>query len=482
MAEQHTYNPYTLADIERYLQGKMNAGEMHAMEKAALQDPFLSDAIEGYNRQPFSLSHRHLNEITASLSAQNEEARVIAMPVKNRNWWKTAAAVLLVAATGIVALILIKGGPHNELAKQTNTPVFTNDTPAAAANAIAAAPADTNKADNGKYGLVENNKPGAKPGNSVLANKDESVTTLRSNEPATDVNKNLGDDKISADEERKYKADSSLLFTSVTVQKSAPVSGKYTITPDTTKLNTNALFNAQQYNYSTSNNGYANLLTDNNANPMQGPAYRQNLNMANYNTSANAALPVYNFKKEYFLRVDSTATASAGAVIKPFAGGRGEPADKFSQSSAPVVATLTDTKVAANKSAETARLKGVTGLNIVLKPDPNFDTVPITYLNNRSRTRTIITDSSLLPQGGWESFRDYVSRQLHKEIDTTDVPDIEGNVELEFTVDDRGNAKDIKIIRSLNTESDNQAMDLVKKWPAWITTKKHKRGKVVIQF
>ena len=35
------YINYTFEDIQRYLQGKMSAAEMHAMEKAALQDPFL---------------------------------------------------------------------------------------------------------------------------------------------------------------------------------------------------------------------------------------------------------------------------------------------------------------------------------------------------------------------------------------------------------------------------------------------------------
>ena len=39
---------YSAADIQRYVQGKLSAAEMHAMEKAALDDPFLADAMEGY--------------------------------------------------------------------------------------------------------------------------------------------------------------------------------------------------------------------------------------------------------------------------------------------------------------------------------------------------------------------------------------------------------------------------------------------------
>jgi TonB family protein len=75
-----------------------------------------------------------------------------------------------------------------------------------------------------------------------------------------------------------------------------------------------------------------------------------------------------------------------------------------------------------------------------------------------------------------------VSKQLHKEIDTTSEAIIDGDVEIEFSIDDLGKARDIKITKSLNEQSDAEAMDIVKKWPAWITTQKHKKGKVVIQF
>ena len=41
-------NNYTAADFERYHAGKMSAAEMHALEKAAMEDPFLADALEGF--------------------------------------------------------------------------------------------------------------------------------------------------------------------------------------------------------------------------------------------------------------------------------------------------------------------------------------------------------------------------------------------------------------------------------------------------
>src|ERR1700754_1790933 len=34
-------------DIEKYLKGELSPTEMHALEKKALDDPFLADALEG---------------------------------------------------------------------------------------------------------------------------------------------------------------------------------------------------------------------------------------------------------------------------------------------------------------------------------------------------------------------------------------------------------------------------------------------------
>ena len=34
-------------DIEKYLRGELSSSEMHQLEKKALDDPFLADALEG---------------------------------------------------------------------------------------------------------------------------------------------------------------------------------------------------------------------------------------------------------------------------------------------------------------------------------------------------------------------------------------------------------------------------------------------------
>jgi hypothetical protein len=47
---------YSAHDIERYLNRQMNAAEMHAFEKAMMDDPFLADAVDGYRSMPAAQS------------------------------------------------------------------------------------------------------------------------------------------------------------------------------------------------------------------------------------------------------------------------------------------------------------------------------------------------------------------------------------------------------------------------------------------
>jgi len=100
------YINYTFEDIQRYLQGKMSAAEMHAMEKAALQDPFLADAIEGYNEASTVIAAQHLNEINASLSGRYETPKVVAFN-PTRRWMRIAALIILLAGVGLTATYVL---------------------------------------------------------------------------------------------------------------------------------------------------------------------------------------------------------------------------------------------------------------------------------------------------------------------------------------------------------------------------------------
>ena len=105
--------PYTAADIEKYLQGKLTADEMHAMEKAALDDPFLADAIEGMQ----SLKTRASGSFDADVTElkQRLQQRISSnkklVPFSYKRSWLQVAAAVFILITGVVTYYFL----HNNL-------------------------------------------------------------------------------------------------------------------------------------------------------------------------------------------------------------------------------------------------------------------------------------------------------------------------------------------------------------------------------
>ena len=114
---------YTAEDIKRYLDGKMQPLEMNAMEKAALNDPFLAEAIEGYElvqEKDWELPLASLKDKIAKEGFSG--AKVVSINQSRNNWKKYAAAVLLLGAATTVFLLVNnkkKQSSPQELAKLT---------------------------------------------------------------------------------------------------------------------------------------------------------------------------------------------------------------------------------------------------------------------------------------------------------------------------------------------------------------------------
>lgn len=116
MAEEKNIINYTAADIQKYWNGKLNAAEMHAMEKAAMDDPFLADALEGY---------KNVNEADDSLDSLKDrlDKRVGAfVPVLNLKrkrftWMRAAAAIIIIVGVGLlVQQLVFKNRNENSIA------------------------------------------------------------------------------------------------------------------------------------------------------------------------------------------------------------------------------------------------------------------------------------------------------------------------------------------------------------------------------
>ena len=121
MAEKEANTNYGFSDIHRYLNGQMTAKEMHDMERAALQDPFLADAIEGYENANKQQSEKHLNEITAAVQGNHQRGKIIAISKRKRYGWLAVASVLF--CLGISVFVLYQNKNNNKLAVVTSNDV-----------------------------------------------------------------------------------------------------------------------------------------------------------------------------------------------------------------------------------------------------------------------------------------------------------------------------------------------------------------------
>lgn len=108
--------------IQGYLNGKLTAAERHALEKKALRDPFLADALEGAQSLEANDFRSDIDELDQKLS-----------PRKKSGWYtplRIAAGIALVAAVGL--FVWTQNNRSMERALAENETKQGKDNPAAA--------------------------------------------------------------------------------------------------------------------------------------------------------------------------------------------------------------------------------------------------------------------------------------------------------------------------------------------------------------
>ena len=122
---------WSAEDIEKYLSGKLTPVQMHAMEKAALDDPFLAEAMEGYE----SMKGKDWNTGLVALRQQFAEVKPLAklIPINKSSgrWWKAVAAILVIGCGTTLTYLVTKDkstDPETQQIAQNITKEKTTDT------------------------------------------------------------------------------------------------------------------------------------------------------------------------------------------------------------------------------------------------------------------------------------------------------------------------------------------------------------------
>lgn len=408
---------YTFDDIKRYREGLMSREEMHAFEQASMEDPFLSDALEGYMSADMNLADRHLEAISQKVQAgeqEKEQAVVVSMPTRGFAMWRVAAMVIVIAGAGLITYNILKQSPDAD----GTGPVASvpKETAPAATTPAAAQPTDTHRATKPVTNLPETNQAVAV--NPAPA-RDQPVAAA----PTAALKQ-----KEQQQQERKEttaKADI-VIPPAETETKDAEVQVR-----SEEKRSAAVSASTSGYNQNMVNNQFRGriLMPDNK------PAAYVSLNVQNNATAVRTN------KKGFF-------NFSAGD-------------------------TVVNATIASGAYANTrVQLRANTDNNINLgtirmSEDSSFErTVAVVTLG--SKKEKVSSTAVNNPIGGWQSFQDYVTRQLGIESDSTANDDtFSNNAQVEFVTDNKGNPGQIKVTNIADELQKQRIIDAILKGPRW---------------
>lgn len=157
MATNNNINGFNAADIEKYHKGLLSNNERHALEKAALDDPFLADALEGYATPGIDLS-ADMKSLKARLAQRIEKEEDKVIPIGNSNvprmrWMRVAAAVVLIAGAGLLAnQFIFKNSKDNNIAQADKQSTPANNNKDSVTPAVTATSNETANASNATTG------------------------------------------------------------------------------------------------------------------------------------------------------------------------------------------------------------------------------------------------------------------------------------------------------------------------------------------
>ena len=125
-------------DIEKYLRGELSPAEMHALEKEALNDPFLSEALEGIEQAGTDNFLYDLHKLNRSVHDRaRRTSRKNNKVIRIWGWTAAVAAtVMLIAVSGFLVINILREQGARE--QSMNTPPQTPEKAAPTKDTISA--------------------------------------------------------------------------------------------------------------------------------------------------------------------------------------------------------------------------------------------------------------------------------------------------------------------------------------------------------
>lgn len=415
---------YTAADFARYHEGTMPAAEMHALENAALEDPFLGDALEGY---AFTSSpSADADALRERLNVLSADKKIFFLSPK-AGWWRIAALLVIIAGAGVLFFTVNnKISKNNGLAQnETNTPVAS---------------------------VVSDTAPFLKPDTSVVQIPENKVTkgtavvsSIRSVKPA-EIQAQYNSDAVSA----------------------APESNTQNV----------SVVPEQIAGIKNNNQGYNNAAQQNNAiqykDVFNKPALKSDQSWTKNNADQKeddrrAEMEVYRNNTAKKLQVPAPVAQSANNGLQE------------------VITAAGINRKAKGTIANDGRVKNpeLTDTLSMPKALADMSTMGASQKVSAKNIDVGINGTSALPGNGMSpqekiAFDQYLEKNIRPVYNSAGVR-MAGEVLLSFSINKKGRPKDIKVAMSLCTPCEAQAIKLLENGPDW-SGKKNEEKTVIIKF
>lgn len=453
---QHTNN-YTESDIRNYLNGNLSRDQMHAIEKAALDDPFLADAIEGMQEASDSygaeIVHENLSTAKKKLEERIKERRTgLVIPI----FWKRAAiaaVLVIIAGTWLYTSIRNADEQKENLAidqKKQDSPITLKDSTTTSINPSKQTEATEN------FEPVEADKK-SKSANEVSESSKDRVSAVREGDLA---NREV--------EEPKNEKSEKLPSKEIVASPKAPVTAA---APESKSVQTDRerKENSKQDDLleMSANDEAKKAAPGRSQGLIMKPAEYINLKVVDSNNFpiANASVTDLEKKKTYLT-------------------------DQNGNLKLPKSDTVIDASIASvGYQTKQIQIKSEVELNkIQLSPDKRLsEVVVIGYGNQTAKKKETVKLSRRAPKVmvqdaepviGWVEYNKYIDSAK-----STITATVSGDVVISFLVNKSGESSSYKVEQSVSEQQDLAAMEIVKAGSAWRLLKgKKQRVYVLIRF
>ncbi len=455
---------YTAADFASYHAGTMPAHDMHALEKAALEDPFLADALEGYVHANTAVAD--VESLKGKLATKEKnETKVFALS-SNKIWMRAAASIAIVLGLGFLFYTVNKKDDiTTPLAKNEIKQEIKIDT-------AASEKSNTDVTNNAPQvptasGTITTVKPNTITFTDVHSNFDSTTSSLATNEfsvtPGTYIQQTPAAPVTAKVEEAAEQAD-----WEKSVQKNA----------DDKK--SKEVFKELNLNNRAQNNGlsyynYSGVVQNPAGGPMQNATIKlKNTNIATqtdnkgrFNFKATDSVASVSIAAVGYDRKDALLNSNASQILR---------LDNKNSNLDEVVVTSMGTKSRRSSEgystttiSEKALAGKVAGVNVTPQYNDKYATL--------KKVKGIQIDSSKYNLEA-KSFYSFVKQNIKPEFDEYG-NEYKGNVVLSFTVNKKGDTRKIKVEKSLNEKCDAQAIQLLETGPSWYFPAGERRTAVI---